>query len=249
MSVDARQELDLKIGVAFSRLMTRAYLDLAKEKFRIRDLKVISFGPCQTPTLWFCVQRHREIQNFRPEEYFLVTVRVNIGGRDLVLEYDQGKVESRQVLGELEAAVRQCSHGRLLGLREESKLVRRPVGLNTVTLLKACSKGLGMSPTAAMHAAEHLYTSGYISYPRTETTAYPPSFDLVSALEEQANHPNWGRVVSYLLGSGRVERPEGGKDVGDHPPITPMRAAPRDEFSKGNEWKIYDYVTRHFIAR
>ena len=36
--------------------------------------------------------------------------------------------------------------------------------------------------------------------------------------------------------------------VGDHPPITPMRAAPRDEFSKGNEWRIYDYVTRHFIG-
>ena len=249
MSVDARQELDLKIGVAFSRLMTRAYLDLAKEKFRIKDLKVISFGPCQTPTLWFCVQRHREIQNFRPEEYFTVTVRVNIGGRDLVLQYQDGeRVTSRQELGRMEAAIRQCNTGLLLGLQEERKHLRRPVGLNTVTLLKACSKGLGMSPTAAMHAAEHLYTSGYISYPRTETTAYPPSFDLVSALEEQANHPNWGRVVSYLLSSGRVERPEGGKDVGDHPPITPMRAAPRDEFSKGNEWKIYDYVTRHFIA-
>ena len=36
--------------------------------------------------------------------------------------------------------------------------------------------------------------------------------------------------------------------MGDHPPITPMRAAPRDEFSKGNEWRIYDYVTRHFIG-
>merc|ERR1719458_1644601 len=204
MSVDARQELDLKIGVAFSRLMTRAYLDLAKEKFRIRDLKVISFGPCQTPTLWFCVQRHKEIQAFRPEEYFLVTVRVNMGGRDLVLQYDGGRLGSRQELGELEAATRQCSHGRLLGLREETKQVRRPVGLNTVTLLKACSKGLGMSPTAAMHAAEHLYTSGYISYPRTETSAYPPSFDLISALEEQADHPSWGRVVTYLLNSGRV---------------------------------------------
>merc|ERR1740128_1201282 len=110
MSVDARQELDLKIGVAFSRLMTRAYLDLAKEKFRIRDLKVISFGPCQTPTLWFCVQRHKEIQAFRPEEYFLVSVRVNIGGCDFVLEYaeNEGKVTSRQELERLEAAVRQC---------------------------------------------------------------------------------------------------------------------------------------------
>ena len=27
-----------------------------------------------------------------------------------------------------------------------------------------------------------------------------------------------------------------------------MRAATRDEIPKGNEWKIYDYVTRHFIA-
>ena len=55
-------------------------------------------------------------------------------------------------------------------------------------------------------------------------------------------------MVGYLL-SRPIQRPEGGRDVGDHPPITPMRAAPRDEFSKGNEWKIYDYVTRHFIAR
>ena len=23
---------------------------------------------------------------------------------------------------------------------------------------------------------------------------------------------------------------------------------PKDEFSKGKEWRLYDYVTRHFIA-
>jgi hypothetical protein len=31
--MDTRQELDLKIGVAFSQLMTKTYLDMAKEKF------------------------------------------------------------------------------------------------------------------------------------------------------------------------------------------------------------------------
>ena len=50
------------------------------------------------------------------------------------------------------------------------------------------------------------------------------------------------------MNSGRVKTPEKGHDVGDHPPITPMKAATRDELSKGGEWKIYDYVTRHFIA-
>ena len=46
--------------------------------------------------------------------------------------------------------------------------------------------GLGVSPTIAMSVAEHLYISGNISYPMTETTAYPLTFDLHSALEEQA---------------------------------------------------------------
>ena len=34
--------------------------------------------------------------------------------------------------------------------------------------------------------------------------AVTPLCDLLSALEEQADHPSWGRVVTYLLNSGRV---------------------------------------------
>merc|ERR1719334_29711 len=125
MSVDARQEMDLKIGVAFSRLMTKAYLDMAREKFRLRDQKVISFGPCQTPTLWFCAQRHKEIQQFRPEEYFIVTVKVKLAGRDLNLIWADGeKITSRSELARMEAAVKQANNQQgavILSLLEERK--------------------------------------------------------------------------------------------------------------------------------
>ena len=175
----------------------------------------MSFGPCQTPTLWFCVQRHKEISNFRPEEYFTVRVRATLGGKEVDLTWADGeRVTSREEVGRMEEAVRKAStqqSGTIARLEEEVKRQRRPQALNTVTLLKAASKGLGMSPTAAMSAAEHLYTSGYISYPRTETSAYPPTFDLHAVLMEQANHPAWGRAAQYLLQSGRIDRPEGGE--------------------------------------
>lgn len=76
-SVDARQVIDLKVGVAFTRLITANLRD------RVRDLApsreqgrgpLISYGPCQTPTLHFCTHRFDLIQAFRKEVSYTISV-------------------------------------------------------------------------------------------------------------------------------------------------------------------------------
>ena len=92
-----------------------------------------------------------------------------------------------------------------------------------------------------MRAAENLYLRGYLSYPRTESTAYPKSFDVRASLSALAGHEEWGYYVTNILKDGYT-KPKGGFDAGDHPPITPCRLAQSYELSGSERWLSLDDI-------
>eukprot|EP00808_Paulinella_micropora_P011679 g81653.t1 len=242
LSVDARQELDLKMGVAFTRFQSRFFQN------RYADLQspLISFGPCQTPTLGFCVRRHDQIQTFSAEKYWVVVPSISLSGTVIKLEWERGRAFNRPVAAFFQSACSEQRSALVETLHVKSKKRARPAPLNTVEMLKVASRSLGMGPANTMHVAESLYIRGFISYPRTETTAYAPTFDLRGTIAKQCSNPHLGDHASMLLAQGWA-KPKQGHDAGDHPPITPMRSASNTELG-GAEWQLFDYITRHFLA-
>ena len=193
LAVDARQEIDLKVGVSFTRLLTHQLLAGAKLRFAkcAPRLRLLSYGPCQTPTLYFCVQRHREILSFVPRKFYslcaIVSVIINGERTRLELDWAPGRVWDE---AEARKAHQRCLQGRGCGgggggrggggwvACVESMGVKicemhAPLGLNTVGLLTSASNSLGFSPAHTMVIAERLYINGILSYPRTESTRYP----------------------------------------------------------------------------
>ena len=204
-----------QVGVAFSRFQTRFF----QGRYGDLDSAVLSYGPCQTPTLGFCVQRHVEMETFKPEPYWQLNLGIMNSGTMCRAVWDSGRSFNRNKVDALVAKSRDAvpaAGAKVVSVVTKDKKQGRPVPLNTVALLKACSKALGIGPHQALQSAERLYLSGYLSYPRTESTKYPQSFDIEGTLRDQVQDNRWGSYVSGLLRGGFNWGAMGGVDMGDH---------------------------------
>ncbi|XP_058448206.1 DNA topoisomerase 3-beta [Malaya genurostris] len=239
-SVDARQELDLRIGCAFTRFQTKFF----QGKYADLDASLISYGPCQTPTLGFCVQRHDEIQTFKPETFWYVQVTVG-ENPEMKLDWIRVRIFEKEVACMFLNKVKDHKEAFVENITSRETFRGRPLALNTVELMRAASAGLGIGPHSAMQIAEKLYTRGYISYPRTETTQYPTNFDITGVVKFLQSSAEFGDEAKSILHD--INSPRKGNDAGDHPPITPMKLASRNELD-GDTWRVYDYICRHFLG-
>lgn len=197
-AVQARSQLDLRVGAAFTRFQT---LRLQKKFDGFADQGVISYGPCQFPTLGFVVERWARIETFRPEDFWYIELTLQRdGGRPIHFTWKRGRLYDR-VLGM--ALYEEClndGEAIVVSLTGRPKNKWRPVPLATVELQKRASRYLRIPSEVLMTAAEELYQQGYISYPRTETEKFRPEFQHRPLIEEFANGGGeFGECVMYLI--------------------------------------------------
>ena len=180
-AVDARQEIDLRIGAAFTRFQSRRY----QTKHNIQQ--TISYGPCQFPTLGFVVERWARIETFIPENFYTISFAMRdpeaTGNRDIQFQWQRTRLYDRLCTLALYQNCLRARRAVVVSTAGRTNNRWRPVPLATVEMQKKASKYLRIGAEQTITAAQALYDRGIISYPRTETEKFKAEFDLQGALE------------------------------------------------------------------
>lgn len=159
----ARRALDYLVGFTLSPILWRK-LPGAK-----------SAGRVQSVALRIIVEREREIEKFKPQEYWSVTAQMlhdNISFAARLVLYKGEKIE-RLTIGEqgtAQAAKAQVEAAHFTVTSVETKPVVRnpPPPFTTSTLQQEASRKLGFSASHTMRVAQGLYEAGAITYMRTD---------------------------------------------------------------------------------
>eukprot|EP00924_Labyrinthula_sp_SR-Ha-C_P002584 snap_masked-scaffold_13-processed-gene-0.29-mRNA-1 protein AED:0.20 eAED:0.20 QI:0/0/0/1/1/1/2/0/1037 len=250
-AVLARSELDLRTGAAFTRLLTLQF----QNRF-VETRNVISFGPCQFPTLGFVVDRWLKKENFVPEPFWYIYLETGKSEEEnIVFKWDRNRLFDEAVAFTLYEKLIETNQTKAVVKKITKKTKNRwkPLPLSTVELQMRVSKYLKINSSDCMHLAEQLYQEGYISYPRTETDSFLSSINLKEIISKTfplySETPHLSSYAGSLLSQGKFEQPRDGKknDLA-HPPIYPTKPLEPGANMPEKKKKIYDFICRHFLA-
>lgn len=243
-----RMIIDLTIGSAFTRLLTLSVRKTLRNA--LPKGHFLSFGPCQTPTLWFVVQREIQREKFKARKFYRITCTLKANGLVFEAEHYKGKIDSREEAEKIYSKIKNALKAYTRSFKSNIKTKNPPTPLNTIEFESRVSKFLNIRSKTALDIAEKLYQYGYISYPRTETEIYGPTINLKEIVQMLSKNINYSKYAENLILKG-FKPTRGGRDDKAHPPIHPTRIAYEqvitEEFSR-NAWKIYDFIARHFLA-
>ena len=232
---------DWLLGMNATRLYTLRYG---------QNRQVLSIGRVQTPTLALIVNRQKEIDNFKPEPYWVLATVY----RDTTFTATKGKFTSKE---EGEEAFKTIEGKPFTVTKVEKKEGKeQPPQLYDLTSLQVdCNRKFGFSAEMTLNLIQALYERKFTTYPRVDTQylsddIYPKCPQTMNGLYQT----KFGGVAPYA----ELIKPIGGKPlkktkrvfdsskVTDHHAIIPTGVIPQG--LSDAEQKVFDLVARRFIG-
>jgi DNA topoisomerase I len=233
----ARRALDYLFGFTLSPVLWRK-LPGAK-----------SAGRVQSVALRLIVEREREIEVFRPQEYWSVLARLEQGGTEFdarLVKFDGQKLERLSLgdAGTAERAKAAVSEATFRVEEVETKPTRRNPypPFTTSTLQQEAARKLGFAASHTMRVAQNLYEAGAITYMRTDGVQMDPS--AISAARRTISDRYSGH---YLPEKPRHYETKAKNAQEAHEAIRPTDFD-KVRYGSGDEARLYELIWKRALA-
>ena len=232
---------DWLLGMNATRLYTLKYG---------QNRQVLSIGRVQTPTLALIVNRQKEIENFKPEPYWVLATVY----RDTTFTATKGKFTSKEE-GEKAFATIEGKPFTVTKVEKKEGKEQPPQLYDLTSLQVDCNRKFGYSAEMTLNLIQSLYEKKYTTYPRVDTQYL--SDDIYPKCGPTLNGLYQTRVFGMMPYVDLI-KPIGGKPlkkskrvfdtskVTDHHAIIPTGVIPQN--LSDAEQKVFDLVARRFIA-
>jgi DNA topoisomerase-3 len=232
---------DWLLGMNATRLYTLKYG---------QNRQVLSIGRVQTPTLALIVNRQKEIDNFKPEPYWVLATVY----RDTTFTATKGKYTSKEE-GEQAFALIEGKPFEVTKVEKKEGKEQPPQLYDLTSLQVDCNRKFGFSAEMTLNIIQNLYERKFTTYPRVDTQYL--SDDIYAKCPQTMNglyQTKFGGVAPYAP----LIKPIGGKPlkkskrvfdsskVTDHHAIIPTGIIP--QHLSDAEQKVFDLVARRFIG-
>lgn len=174
----ARARADWLIGMNLSRAYT-----LAAQRSGHRRL-VLPVGRVKTPTLALVVRREREIENFKPQDYYIIKGLFQHANGQFTAQWKPGDVQAgldpegrlidKQIAeARLEEFLQLPHDGVIAGYvrARKQELQRLPFSLSSLQVL--AGRRFGYEPQQVLDTAQKLYERKLTTYPRSDCEYLP----------------------------------------------------------------------------
>lgn len=189
-AAEGRGRADWMIGMNFTRGFTLGWQSRS-------NTGTLHVGRVQTPTLWMVVMRDREIENFKPIDYFQTKFKFQHENGSFFVTWvpregtagldAAGRIIDRRVADDLARSISGTT-GTVSKLETKRKSEHPPLPFSLSAIQKEANRRFGYSPDQVLELCQSLYeTHKLTTYPRTDCGFLP---------EEQ--HAAAGSVISSV---------------------------------------------------
>lgn len=236
----SRAEADWLVGINATRALTCKYN------------AQLSCGRVQTPTLAMIAKREEEIRNFRPVDFYGMTV---LSGGIQFTWQDKKSGSCRSFQQEkMESLLKEVRAGSLTieSIDKTAKKTFSPGLYDLTELQRDANKKFGFSAKETLNIMQRLYENHKVlTYPRTDSR-YIGS-DVVGTLKERLKACAVGpyRKLAGSLSMKPIKASKSfvdDKKVSDHHAIIPTEQFVQLDHMTNEERKIYDLVVRRFLS-